>query len=148
MPIAYGGSQCRGQIRPFPAYATATVTWDPIHICNLHHSSQHLGILNPLSKARDRTCNLMVPSRQIPFHCTTTGTSKPESEFSWILDGFIIYATPTATQDPSHVCNPHHSFRQCQILNLLRGGPEIKPEPSWILVRFITTEPQEELFPS
>ena len=28
----------------------------------------------PLSKARDWTCNLMVPS-QIHFHCTTTGTA-------------------------------------------------------------------------
>ena len=30
-------------------------------------------ILNPLSEARDRTCNLMVPS-QIRFCCTKTGT--------------------------------------------------------------------------
>ena len=30
-------------------------------------------ILNPLSEARDRTCNLMVSS-QIRFHCTTAGT--------------------------------------------------------------------------
>ena len=28
-----------------------------------HHSSQQCQILNPLSKARDRTCNLMVSSR-------------------------------------------------------------------------------------
>ena len=41
---------------------------------NLHHSSgQHLALLNPLSKARDRTHNLMVPS-QIRFRCTMTGT--------------------------------------------------------------------------
>ena len=39
----------------------------------LHHSSQQCGILNPLSEARDRTCNLMVPNR-IHFHCATTGT--------------------------------------------------------------------------
>ena len=30
--------------------------------CNLHHSSWQCLILNPLSKARDWTCNLMVPS--------------------------------------------------------------------------------------
>ena len=39
------------------AYTTATATQ----------------ILNPLSEARDRTQNLMVPS-QIHFHCAATGT--------------------------------------------------------------------------
>ena len=36
-----------------PAYATATATSDPSHICDLHHSSQQYRILNPLSEARD-----------------------------------------------------------------------------------------------
>ena len=52
----------------------------------LHHSHSNLGselrlqptsqqhwIINPLSEARDRTHNLMVPHR-IHFCCTTTGT--------------------------------------------------------------------------
>ena len=56
---AYGGSKARGQIR-----ATAA---------GLHHSSRQRQILNLLSKARDRTCNLMVPS-QIHFCCATTET--------------------------------------------------------------------------
>ena len=34
------------------ACATAIATWDPSHICNLHHSSQQHWVLNPLSKAR------------------------------------------------------------------------------------------------
>ena len=58
------------------AYAKATATQDPSRVCNLHHSSRQYRILNPLSKPRDRTCNLMVPS-QIHFHCTTTGTQGP-----------------------------------------------------------------------
>ena len=37
------------------AYATATATQDPNHVCDLHHSSQQHRILNPLSEARDRT---------------------------------------------------------------------------------------------
>ena len=45
------------------AYATAIATPDPSRICNLHHSSPQHWILNPLSKVRDQTCNLMVPSR-------------------------------------------------------------------------------------
>jgi len=31
----------------------------------------------------------------------------------------LIYTTATATPDPSHVCNLHHSSWQCQILNPL-----------------------------
>ena len=73
-PVACGGSQARGQIGAVaPAYARATATRDLSHICNLHHSSQQCWILNPLIEARDRTHNLMVPSR-IHLHCTMMGT--------------------------------------------------------------------------
>ena len=37
------------------AYATATGTPDPSHVCDLHHSSRQRQILNPLSRARNRT---------------------------------------------------------------------------------------------
>ena len=47
------------------AYARATTTLDLSRVCNLHHSSRQCRILNPLIKARNRTCNLMVSS-QIP----------------------------------------------------------------------------------
>uniref|UniRef100_A0A4X1WCH5 Uncharacterized protein n=1 Tax=Sus scrofa TaxID=9823 RepID=A0A4X1WCH5_PIG len=47
-----------------PAYTTATATQDPSHICDLHHSSQQCWILNPLSEARDQTCDLM-DTRQV-----------------------------------------------------------------------------------
>jgi len=63
-PAAYGGSQARGWIGAVaPAYARATAMRDPSRVCNLHHSSRQRQILNPLSKGRDRTQNLMVPSR-------------------------------------------------------------------------------------
>ena len=41
------------------AYATATATPDPSHVDGLYHSSRQHWILNPLSKARGRTCVLM-----------------------------------------------------------------------------------------
>ena len=47
-PKAYGGSQARVPIGAIAA--------------GLRHSLRHRGILNPLSKARDQTLNLMVPS--------------------------------------------------------------------------------------
>ena len=37
------------------AHAPAKAIPDPRHICNLHHSLQQPGILNPLSEARDPT---------------------------------------------------------------------------------------------
>ena len=52
----------KSELQP-PAYTTATGTQDPSHICDLHHSSRQGWILNPLNKARVRTCNLMVPGR-------------------------------------------------------------------------------------
>ena len=55
------------------ASTTATATQDPSHICDPHHSSWQRQILNPVSKARDRTLNLMDTS-QIHFCCATTRT--------------------------------------------------------------------------
>ena len=69
-----------------PAYTTATITRDPSCVCDLHHSSRQSQILNPLSEARDQTCNLMVLS-WIHFLWTTTGT--PEhilDDIIWALD--------------------------------------------------------------
>ena len=34
------------------AYTTATATWDPSCVCELHHSSQQCWVLSPLSEAR------------------------------------------------------------------------------------------------
>ena len=45
------------------AYATATATWDPRHVCDLHHSSWQRQIPDPLSEARNLTRILMDPSR-------------------------------------------------------------------------------------
>ena len=42
-----------------PAYTRATATGDPSSVCNLHHSSWQCRILNPMSKAKDRTRILM-----------------------------------------------------------------------------------------
>ena len=56
-----------------PAYTTATVKPHLSCVCDLHHSSRQQPIPNPLSEARDRTRNLMVPS-WICFHCSITGT--------------------------------------------------------------------------
>ena len=62
-----------------PAYTTATATATTAQglscIFNLHHSSWQRQILNPLGEAKDRTRNLMVPSR-IRFRRATMGTPK------------------------------------------------------------------------
>ena len=58
-----------------PVYTTDTATPDLSHIFDLHHSSQQRQILNPLTEARDRTCNLMDPSR-VCFCGATTGTPR------------------------------------------------------------------------
>ena len=55
------------------AYTRAIAMPDPSCIFDLHHSSRQRRIHNPLSKARDQTCNLMVPS-WICSRCVMTGT--------------------------------------------------------------------------
>ena len=66
-----------------PAYTRATATPDLSQVCDLPHSSQQRWILNPLSKVRYGTCNLMVTS-WICFRCTTTGTSlQLQNESGW-----------------------------------------------------------------
>ena len=56
----------------------------------------------------------------------------------------VAYATAIAMPDPSHICNLHHSSWQRRLLNPpSKAG--IEPASSWILVGFVTTEPQREL---
>ena len=57
------------------AYTTVTAMWGPTRICNLYHSSWQCWILNPLSRARDRTQVLMDTSR-VHFRSTTIGNPK------------------------------------------------------------------------
>ena len=59
------------------AYTPAIATQDPSHVCNLHHSLWQRWILNPLSKARVRTCLLMDVS-QIHFCWIGTGTPRQQ----------------------------------------------------------------------
>ena len=65
------------------AYTTATAMPDLSLICDLHHSSQHRRILNPLSEARDQSYVLMGTS-WVHFHCTAMGTSCV-SVYSFVL---------------------------------------------------------------
>ena len=48
-PVAYGSSQATGWL------GAAAASLHRSHVCNLHHSSRYCWILNPLSKARDRS---------------------------------------------------------------------------------------------
>ena len=51
---------------------------DPSHACDLHHCSRQRRILKPMSKARDGTHNLMVPS-WIHWPLSHDGNSVAES---------------------------------------------------------------------
>ena len=75
-----------------PAYTRAMATPNPNHVCNLHHSSQHHRILNPPSKARDRTRILMDP-RQMRFCCAAMGAPW------WRVLRFTLLKTRT-----HHIC--------------------------------------------
>ena len=80
-PAAYGCSQARGLVRAAAAGLSHSHSNARSKLClwPTPSSWQHQ-ILNPLSKARDRTYNLTVPS-QIHFHCTTIRT--PSASKFW-----------------------------------------------------------------
>ena len=68
-----------------PAYTTATAMPDLRCVCDLHHSSRHRWILNPLRRARDQTRILMDPSR-VCYHWATTG--RPLVHLFYLIMGF------------------------------------------------------------
>ena len=98
-PTACGGSQARGQIRAVAAsYTTATARPDTSLVCDLHHSSWQCQILNPLCKARDGTCILMMlvgfisdePQRELQMHALNGDQGAPSigsSAFSFLGNG-------------------------------------------------------------
>ena len=64
--MAHGNPQARGSIKAVAAglyHNHRTVGSELNRVCDLYHSSWQHQILNPLSEAMDRTCNLMDPSR-------------------------------------------------------------------------------------
>ena len=54
------------------------------------------------------------------------------------------YAKATATGDPSHLCNLHHSSWQCWILNPQSKAKDRKPNPHGDWLGSLTAEPQQE----
>ena len=69
-----------------PASTTATATWDPSRVSDLHCSSRQSQILNPRSEARGRTHILMDPSCAL-YHWGMTGTPS----FSFFIEGQLFY---------------------------------------------------------
>ena len=67
----------------------------------------------------------------------------PRLGVEWDLQ-LPAHTTATAMQNPHLVCDLNHSSPQHQNLNPLRG-PGTEPISSWILVGFVTAEPQREL---
>ena len=74
-PVAYGGSQARGQTRAAAAILHHSHSNSRSKPRLRHHSSQQRWILNPLSEARDWT-HILMDTNRVHFHWTTMGTPK------------------------------------------------------------------------
>ena len=118
-----------------PACTTATATWlrircchelwcrSPNRVCDLHHSSwQHL-ILNPMSKARDRTCILMDPS-QVHFCSTTMETPQQRS-----FEGLLVPYTAKHFRSLTLLSHHSHSKNSSQSVQPLTGKMHPYPGP-------------------
>ena len=70
------------------AYAKATETQDPRHICNLYHSSQQHWILNLLSEARVQTHILVDTS-----HVCNSLSHNRNSKFNYFHGKFQVYSS-------------------------------------------------------
>ena len=79
VPTPYGSSQARGNQAVAAGLHHSTATWDLSCICNLHHSSEQLQILNPMRKARDWTWVLMDTS-WVRYLWATMGTPRTTIE--------------------------------------------------------------------
>ena len=116
-----------------PAYTTDTAMQDLSHLCNLHHSSWHRRIPNPLSKARDRTRILLDSSQiQIPVRFISTELRRklPKELFLFCFVLFL-WAHSWHTEVPRSEIQsklqlwPPPQLWQCWILNplYLAGDP-------------------------
>ena len=56
-----------------PAYPTATATWDPSCVCDLHHRLWQSWISHPISEARNRT-QIIMDTSWIRLWCATMET--------------------------------------------------------------------------
>ena len=57
----------------------------------------------------------------------------------------LALAPAPAIQNPGHMCNQHHSSLQQWILFYPLSKARVEPTSSWVLVGFVTAEPQQEL---
>ena len=100
-------------------YTTATATQDPSLVCDLYHRSRQRHILNLLSKAGDRTLNLMVRSWD-SFPLCHDGNSKP-GFYSWyffrqLLQSELLFIFSIFKRFiivDLQCCNNSYSFKDC-----------------------------------
>ena len=127
-----------------PAYTTAIAMQDPSRVCNLHHSSRQRQILNPLSKARDQTHNLMVPS-WICFHRATTGTPSILFLFTPLILRPGLRAFESLKPGSSSLLGPHPAssptegqWHCTEKLLTFAENTERPEEPPYLLVVTVT----------
>ena len=111
-----------------PAYITATATWDPSLVCDLHHSSRQHQILNLLSKARDRTC-ILLDTSQIPFRWATMGA--PSFFFNMELSPFETPYWAICLLCLCFLWECQHSVPQCQWKGLVH--PKHSMNTHWLI---------------
>ena len=137
------------------AYTTAIAMQDLSCVCDLHHSSQQRRILNPLSEARDRTHNFIVPIQIrlaagdfLCVHSTNSHVAlmcQATRGPTFLGPGRALSFTgsyscrPTPQPHGIRASSANYTTDQGNTRSLTRQArPGIKPASSWILVGFLS----------
>ena len=133
-----GLSGLPSQLKPLlPSIRVSTFFFGNINFFFIQHSTV-------LVSAKQQTClsiYLVACLLVCLFVCLFLGQHPQHMEVKLQPPAYI---TVTATQDPSHDCNLHHSSKQHQIFNPVSEARD-QTIILGMLVRFITAEPQWEL---
>ena len=157
-------SKVRQPILIIPGFCTCECTFSLKFICkpkstlgvlswsfsDVRRAAQRLSCSCACSPLRSSKMmlHLLLPIHVVnksPFYCSLFSTTYFHVCafvcFCFLGPHLGLFGTATATSDLSRVCNLHCTSRQCRILNPLSEAG-VKPPSLWILIRFITAEPQ------
>ena len=115
-----------------PAYTIGIAMPNPSHVCDLHHSSQQLWILNPLGEAQD-PLGVLMDTSPVCYSWATTGTLILLISF-WESTQYNLILHPLMWMKGTILTHSHHTFT-------IREAVNVKEQSEWFDADGVTTCP-------